>query len=124
MNSKKILTIIDKRTKVSPELDRKLKNSITKTEKIVSIKENWDSAITVLRNGVKVDLEPPFCLICGAHMGEEYSDDKISNPHGYELYGNNACPKCGRGYEYLESDSIILSNDELDIIRRSRGTIE
>ena len=124
MNNRKILTIIDKRAKVSPELDRRLKNAITKTEKIVSIKEDWDSEITVLRDGIKVELEPPFCLICGAHMGEEYSNGKLSNPHGYEPYGNNTCPKCGRGYEYLESDSMILSDEELDMIRRSNGTIE
>jgi len=123
MNSKKVLMIMDERAKVSPELDRRLKNSIAKTEKIVVITKEWNSEITVLKNGVRIELEPPFCLICGAHMGEEYDGNTFSNPHNYESYGTNICPKCGREYKYIEADHMTLSNEELDLIRRKEGML-
>jgi predicted nucleic-acid-binding Zn-ribbon protein len=35
--------------------------------------------------------------------------------NGYET---TSCPKCGREYDYVEGHSIILTGEELDILRR------
>ena len=94
-----------------------------------------DDLKVVVIDGKKWEEMGPYCQICGAHMGELYSqaegikgtkgtkgiNGKFENPHNYEEYGRNKCPKCGQEYEYLEGDGIILSKEQLDILRKHAG---
>lgn len=69
------------------------------------------------------EAQGPYCDICGAHMGELYNEKtgEFKNPHGYEDYGSNTCPRCGQGYSYEEGGVIVLSKEQLAILRRHAG---
>jgi len=73
--------------------------------KIKKYQQDEDGRPIVLRDGRKIELDPPFCEVCGTHMGEEYclEDGKFENPYGYEDYGENTCPnpKCRQEYNYI-----------------------
>jgi hypothetical protein len=76
--------------------------------------------ITIINN-VKYEEMGPYCKLCNGHMGKYYySQGKRNgsigngplmfiNPHNYESYGDNICPKCGTKYEYEEGNMIVLS---------------
>ena len=72
---------------------------------------------------IKWDEMGPYCEICGAHMGELYNEKtgESSNPHNYEDYGDNTCPKCGQNYTYSEGDAIVLSEEQRSIIQKHAG---
>jgi len=78
-------------------------------------------------NGVKWELHPPFCELCGTHMGEMYNvKHGWSNPNKHESYGDNTCPnpKCKQEYKYEEGDMMVLSEDDLNLLRKARGLIK
>jgi hypothetical protein len=72
--------------------------------------------------GVKWELHPPFCELCGAHMGEMYNVKRgWKNPYNHESYGDNTCPICFQKYEYVEGDRMVLSEDDLKLLRHARA---
>jgi len=81
---------------------------------------------TIVIDGVEWEEQGPYCEICGAHMGELYSRETewFENPNHYEEYGNNKCPKCGQTYGYIESNSVILSAEQLELLREHAGLEE
>ena len=76
--------------------------------------------------GLEWEEQGPYCQICGAHMGEYYRDEgtpenknkHFINPHGYESYSDNTCPKCGQAYRYEENDILDLDDTQLEALRR------
>jgi len=56
-------------------------------------------------------------------MGELYNEKtgKFKNPHSYEEYGNNTCSRCGQKYSYGECDMLVLSKEQLKILRKHVG---
>lgn len=75
---------------------------------------------TVVIDGKEWEEQDLYCEVCGAHMGELYNFEtgKFENPHNYEDYGDNECPKCGQKYEYIEGDVIVLSEEQKELLRK------
>ncbi len=81
---------------------------------------------TKVIDGLEWEEEGPYCQICGAHMGSYYRDEgtpkdeneHFANPHGYEDFSDNTCPKCGQEYEYVEGDTPVLSTQQLEALRK------
>ncbi len=77
-------------------------------------------------DGLEWEEQGPYCQICGAHMGEYYREEGTSedknkcfiNPHGYEDFSNNTCPKCSQAYEYIEGDMLDLDKTQLEALRK------
>ena len=78
----------------------------------------------------------PYCVLCGAHMGQYYFGDAtydevqnrhfpemFLNPHNYESYGTNTCPSCGMKYDYEEGNMMVLTDEDKEAIRKVRGII-
>ena len=88
---------------------------------------------TTIINSVKYKEMGPYCQLCKAHMGGYYySQGKRNgsigngplmsvNPHNYDSYGNNICPKCGTKYEYEEGNMIVLSAEDKKALLALRG---
>ena len=78
-----------------------------------------------MRDGKEIELHPPFCELCGTHMGEEYcfEDGIWENPNEYNEYGNNTCPnpKCRQEYEYEEGCMMVLTEEQLELLRKHKG---
>lgn len=73
-------------------------------------------------DGVTWELEGPFCEFCGTHIGMLYDPigGRWINPNGYEEYGSTKCSGCGMEYQYDEGISPVLTDEEMEVIRKMR----
>lgn len=87
-----------------------------------------DDKKTTIVDGVEWEEQGPYCIICNAHMGDYYNEEGVPvegeeypnhfiNPHGYEDFDSNTCPNCGQEYQYIEGDSIVLTDTQLEVLR-------
>ena len=76
----------------------------------------------VIYKGKKWEVEGMPCFICGTIMSELYREEEgFANPHNYEDYGPNKCHNCGQEYHYDEGDMILLSKEQLALLRKHAG---
>ena len=81
---------------------------------------------TKVIDGLEWEEQGPYCELCGAHMGEYYRSEgtpedrnkHFINPHGYEDFSDNTCPKCGQAYCYTEGNMLNLDEAQLEALRK------
>lgn len=88
----------------------------------MTIKKVEKQDVFVDSEGTEWKQDGPFCDLCGFHFGEIYNSEKgIKNPHGYESYDDNTCPNCGAEYKYNEGLTLVLTEKDLDLLRKEKG---
>jgi uncharacterized protein with PIN domain len=62
------------------------------------------------------------CALCNAYMDMYYSQKHgWIDPHHYDGYGDITCSKCGQEYKYEEGNMMVLSEEQLDALRKLKG---